>query len=303
MAAPIQLLDLHPDILLKIFREFIPLKDKLHTLFEMPEFRPLLQYRGSYLASSAPFSCDYLEFLRAIRPGWYVSRQYWPHHVYLRIEESTLRVSLLHFLLHDQRSRFEPNARFGTFRLPIHLMVQKIKSYMDRFYAVEDRNMLTYFLKGYGFIMVDHTESPKVRMYEGTEYMIEKNVPLIALDRLRDIYHFKVMWTGDEKLIVECRQNADFLCRCEETRVELSPCRLEMTPDYKMLGWEGGNSFPLVERQDYVLGEDYWIEAYKIYHLNFAFKNSKPLQEPDRITFKRLLWEEDATLKRRNTEN
>lgn len=47
---PVYLMDLRVDILLKILRDFLPLKDKLHALFEMKEFRQLVTYRGAYLS-------------------------------------------------------------------------------------------------------------------------------------------------------------------------------------------------------------------------------------------------------------
>lgn len=66
-------------VVYSIFRDFVPLQDKLNTLWDMPEFQHLIHDRGTYLNSSHPFSLDYVELLRSLRPGWYVQRNQCRH--------------------------------------------------------------------------------------------------------------------------------------------------------------------------------------------------------------------------------
>lgn len=102
-------MDLHVDILLKILRDFLPLKDKLHALFEMKEFLQLVTYRGAYLSIFlVPIPS---RFLRGIRARWYVARDDWVHRFFLGIDERTLHVSLRHYVLEGFEIRGPPDSR------------------------------------------------------------------------------------------------------------------------------------------------------------------------------------------------
>lgn len=66
----VQLMDLPIDILLKLLRDYVALKDKLHMLYQMKEFRRLVTYSGIYRTPAGRrFSRPYLRFLRVIRRG------------------------------------------------------------------------------------------------------------------------------------------------------------------------------------------------------------------------------------------
>lgn len=138
----IKLLDLHPDLLLKLLRDFIFLEDKLHTLLKMPEFRNLLKYRASYLDPSAPFSFEYIRLLRHIRPGWYMARNNWS-----RINETTWNFSLHHFLLEFAPNMYRSIVRCDFYYGSIDHMVRKLDKFLTDYYYMEDLNVLTYHLK------------------------------------------------------------------------------------------------------------------------------------------------------------
>lgn len=94
------LTNLHPDVLLKIFR-MILLADKLLHLLDMPEFRYLIRCRTSYFTiSPVPFSSEYVEgFLTRLRFGWYVTRDNWAHRQPIYVDEWTLNVHVRHYYL------------------------------------------------------------------------------------------------------------------------------------------------------------------------------------------------------------
>lgn len=269
----IQLLDLHPDILLKIFRDFIPLKDKLNTLLKIPEFRPLLEYRGSYLTSSGPFSFDYIQFLSRIRSGWYFYRENWIFRFYLRIDETTLHISLFHFCLGICRSHQKPNSQCGYKCESIKHMENFLDEYLNDYHYIEDGNLLTYYLKNYGFIMVYRTHNDhqqKMRFYDGTECMIDINQPCILLNYSEFFLspgHFEVLWTPEKKLVVYCI-HARNRCYCEKRIQVLSPITFEVTKDYKFLTWDDKDiPFPITMLDDFCLRDEHHVEVVGIYHI------------------------------------
>lgn len=293
----LQLLDLHPDILLKIF-SFIPLHDKLHTLIKMPEFHHLLKYRGSYLSSKAPFSYEYICFLRRLRTGWYISRSNWSHCFCLKIHETTLHFSLYHFLLEGFEGYFKPNSRCNFFSETIDRMQMNLDLFFVEYIHIDDMKLLLYYLKGFGFIMINHAfpnNQQVMRFYDSTVWMIEINKKLEMWDT-RDLYsHFIVTLTSDKKLLVECTLPVNF-CICEEKFQELSPFSFQAVKGYKALTWDGGKNIPLVGHQEFRLGKDEChIKSGMMYHMDYPFKNTLEVEKRAKrnAKLKRLLMIDD----------
>lgn len=269
---PIQLLDLHPDILIKIFREYVPLQDKLHTLLKMPEFRDLLKHRSCYLSSAAPFSFHYIHFLRSIRPGWYMARSNWSHRFFLEIEETTLHISLRHFLLEGFEDQYKPNSRYTSAQGSLDRMQRNFDDFLRDYQYMEDLDMLTYHLKNYGFIMIDfasHSILKKMRFYNWREGTLVLNRKQQVYDSLFN--HFFVTLTSEKKLIVECRYGA-LICPCEERVQELHPFRFGFTKDCTALTWNENEKIPLITHQNFALAQDARsVKATMIYHVSHPF--------------------------------
>lgn len=282
---PMQLLDLHPDILFKIFREFVPLQDKLQTLIRMPEFHDLLKYRGCYLLSAAPFSFEYIRLLRSIRPGWYMARNNWTHRFFLQIEETTLHISLHHFLLEGFESLYKPNSRWNASHGSLDHMERNFGNFLNDYQCMEDLDMLTYHLKNYGFIMIDHAFHPyrkKMRFYDWTERIITVNQKQQLYDRYKIFSHFCVTLTPEKKLIVECIYSA-LICPCEQRFQELSPFTFGVAEDCKALTWNEDKKIPLAAHQNFKLAQDgHHVEAAMIYHVNYPFQDTLQVNVEDK---------------------
>lgn len=276
-----QLMDLHIDILLKIFRDFVPLKDKLNFLSSMPEWYDILTYRGAYLSSPTPFSREYLQFLCGVQPGWYVARQNWIHWFFLQIDERTLHVNLYHFFLEG----FDPAVMDRQFfRGSIHHISRNLGYFLSRYEYVESNatstppltRMLIYRVYGQGLIIIDlHSAKEgwyKMRFFDGCIWRIRlgerRKIPM----RWHSENHFEMLWRNNHQLTLYCLFPVQIYCGCISRLLLLSPITFEATPDLKMLNWSDGSegdSVSLAASQNFQLAEDEeHIESDIIFYLD-----------------------------------
>lgn len=239
----LHLLDLNSDVLLKIV-DYVPLKDKLHTLWDIPEFRPLLEYRRCYLASPAPFSLEYLELFRSFRPGWYMHILDWNYRVYGLIDETTLRVTRIHFELNKREKH--PFFKSDVKGLSVRQAKERLQSFY--FYHLGD-DVLTYHLRGYGFVTVNLRLRQLLCFYK-RKYVIYPDEPIKILGNIRksDQLDFKVVLTRDLKLVVDFDRKGQMQ--------ELCPITFGISKDHKFLTWEGGDPIPMTLREDFNLEDD-----------------------------------------------
>lgn len=263
--APLQLLKLHADILFLIFKK-VPLEDKLHTLLKMPEFRPFMKNRASYLSSSAPFSLKYLKFLRKLRPGWYFDPKSGFHRMYLQINETTLHFSKFHFDLWNYRDFHRPNSHVSFHRESIESARNDFADgFRDLVHFSDD--LLTFHMKGMGFIIVHYrSRSPWQVIYLSNtrKYMMRIDKPIVLTRYLppHGLCNFEATLTRDKKLIVQCVDVQKRQCHVQE----LNPITFEITKDYQYLTWDGGDRIPLMLCSDYRLEVDGYLEGFRIYH-------------------------------------
>lgn len=263
--ATLQLLDLPVDILFLILKK-VPLEDKLHTLSKMPEFRPFLKHRASYLSSSAPFSLKYIDFLRQLRPGWYFNRKNGFHRMYLQINETTLHFSKFHFDLWNYQDFHRPNSHVSFYRKSIDSAKNDF-GFHDLIHFSDD--LLTYHLKGKGFIIVHYrSDSPWQVIYLSNlrKYMMRIDKPIV-LTRFVSSYrmcNFQAKLTRNKKLIIQCVDLQK--CQCVNHVQELNPISFEISNDYQYLTWDGGDRIPLMLCSDYRLEDEQYLEGFRIYH-------------------------------------
>lgn len=276
-----QLMDLNIDILLMIFRDFVPLKDKLKLLPSMPEWHNILTYRGAYLSSPTPFSLEYLQFLCGLQPGWYVARSTMIHWLFLQIDQKTLHVELYHFFLEGFDSA-STDQQF--FRGSIHRISRNLGNFLSRYEYVESNTtstppltrMLIYRVYGQGLILIDlHSVKHgwyKMRFYDGCIWRIRlgerRKLPL----RWHNEYHLEIHWKMNHQLILHCLFPVQIYCGCISRLVNLFPITFEASPDLKILNWsEGseGDSVSLATLQKFQLAEDEeHIESDIIFYLD-----------------------------------
>lgn len=304
----LQLLDLPMDILFHIFFH-VPLKDKLHTLLKMSEFRPFLEHRVCYLTSSAPFSLEYITLLRSVRPGWYVCHENWFHRFYLQIEETTLHVTKCHFLLGDIQHLHRPNSHVSFYRAPIDKAKSDFALALSYFEPYEDKeNLLTYHIKGYGFIIVYYTPRSawqEIHLSKMRKYMMRINEPILLTRFVGPIHmcHFEVRFTEEKKLIVQCFEPNS--CQCDDKVQKLDPITFDVTKDYKYLIWKGGNRIPVFVCADYRLEDDHHVEGFRIYHYKHVskpFNNMRQFEEGDEHDkhLKKFVWPKSTVSKFKN---
>lgn len=293
--ASIELMDLPMDILIIIFRVFIPLKEKLRLLCSMPELHHVLTYRGAYLFSPGPFSPAYLHYLSGIRPGWYFARRNWTHLFCLRIDKKNLNFALHHFFLEGFEGNYKPSVNHRHFfRGSIDRMFQNVESFLTSFEYLEEEEeeanaasmpppprFLFYSLAGYGLILIDQRHpSPldglyNMRFYDWSDLKIRIGRRQKILCRWRLEAHFRIRWKANRTLIVQCLTPNLYYCHCETRIQKLSPITYRASPDLSALIWSEGNSVPLVGRQEFRLAEDEkHVESNMTYHVNYQFYNS-----------------------------
>lgn len=266
----LQLLSLPVDVLFIIFRH-VPLKDKLHTLSKMPEFRPFLKHRVSYLDTSAPFSLKYIQFLHGLQPGWYFSRKNAFHRFYMQIDETTLHVNKYHFVLQESQRHHRPNTSIRFYRETLDDTVNDFVEAFSNFKYFEDKeNLLTYHIEGYGYIVVHYdpfSEFQEIYLNKLGKYLILFQEPKISLMRsLSSVCRcfFEVSFTREKKLIASCIDPKK--CQCRDPVQEIEPITLEMTTDFKFLFWEGADPIPQVMCSEYRLKEDEYVEGFGKFH-------------------------------------
>lgn len=278
----LQLLDLHPDILFKILRDYVPLDVKLRTLWKIPEFRPLLEHRGSYLDSPVPFSLNYLKILRGLRSGCYFEFSNFNYRVFLRIDEATLRISLFHFYLNTRREDYRPNSSCSFYHQSIYCTKKKFKCKNFR------NGELTYYLNGFGFFTI-YPFFPKMFYCDDLNNRIGMGQRFF-LQNSSSPYIFVMLLTSEKKIIGERRNLFD---NDGEYQIEeLCPITLEVTNDLKYLTWDGGDPIPMAGSEHYWLGDEEHVEGFKICHTDRILKNARKvgdgIKQDKRL--KKILW-------------
>lgn len=293
----LQLLDLPVEILFFILRH-VPLKDKLHTLSKMPEFRPFLKDRASYLDSSAPFSLKYINLLCRLQPGWYSNWRNAFNRFYLMIDETTLHVTWIEFKLVDILKRHQPNSTVQFYWHTLENFKMWFKVYIRDFEYFEDQeNLLTYHLEGYGFIVLHYnpfSTLQKIYLEEVYSY-VDWHRDSICLTRsvsASRVCWFQLSLNREKKLVATCRDPKT--CQCQDTVQEFDPISLELTADYKYLMWNGGDPIPQWSCYDYRLEKDGYMEGFRLnHHLPFPHKHEpRPIVEEDGKNkhLKKFLW-------------
>lgn len=261
-----RLRNLHIDILLKLFRDFIPLKEKLRLLSPMTEYCDILTYRGAYLNSPIPFSPVYLQFLNDVRIGWYFARSNWNHWCYLQIDERTLHVVLYHFFLDGFESvvhekivvRGDISRRFEN----LGVILSEF-DYLEADTAFEPPppRMYIYRSTNHGLIIVDSHSAKDgwftMWFHDGRKFKIKigrkQKIPM----RWRLAYHFEIIWTIHQTLIVHCLFPSQTRCGCTFPVQELSPITFQASTDFEMLNWsDSGDSVSLATWQRFRLAKD-----------------------------------------------
>lgn len=289
--ASLKLLDLPEDVLFEIFRKYIPLKDKLYTLLEIPEFQFILKKRASYI-SSIPFSFEYINFLRQFRPGWYFCRENWLDRCYLQIDESTLEFTMFYFYLSNSYCAFKPNSYISFYCEPISYAKFHISDEFLRNYSEMDNNLFyTYYLKNYGFIMIKGKPSGlglKLQFPLSNFIMQQEEIEFEKQFEIPKYSPFKCCFKGTltrkKKLILQCIESHEF--DCENKIRELVPIHFKIaTKNYECLTWNGGFSIALRACSNYRLEQEKYIKGFKIYHhlepVVQRFENIKPIVEED----------------------
>lgn len=250
----------------------------------MPEFRPLLKDRDTWLASSGYFSFQFIEFLQRIKPGWYLNTHNWSHRFYLKIDEESLNVSLHHFLVDCSRGRYEPSASCDFFRASLEHTERLFMNFLEDYKFLRDEDMSTYYLKPYGIIMIDHVTSDNfhtLRFYNWAEYSLQINKSKLLKNPKsvsNSSCHFRVTLISQRQLVVECLFRGT-RCVCEKRIQILSPFKWETKDHYNTLSWSGGDPIPMAAHDRFELEKDNHINVYTNYHVNYLFRYRMEVKE------------------------
>lgn len=274
--APLHFLNLPRDILFHIFKNYVPFKDKLYILSQIPEFQPFLLDRAAYQTPPVPFSPQYINLLSRLRSGWYFYRENWLHRLYLRIDETSWHISCFNFLLKCDVTRPDvPYKSCGFYSGSIDHAMKTMDKYFKKFCYMEDEALLTYYMEHEGFLIIFPTRS-KILFFDKKEYTIEKNRPLF-------LSKFEILWNFEDKLVVtrhapSSRGESDqklspilFQYREEYERIrgqknqELSPILFQYPEDCKRWTQQGGTFSLPSWRDEYRLKNEENVEGVRYF--------------------------------------
>lgn len=201
---------LPPELVLHILRNYIPIEDKLDSLWPISVFRPYLEDRGAWKTSSKRLSIPFLQWIHRFPSGWYLNAKNWDYQLFEKLDTYAMTLSFYHYLL-DQS--LDPTAP------PIRVTRSFDLAFLKRFLAV----FLNDFVHGSALgSPTYHLKSDRRRLFadpgprrliytydweEEEEGASRDLLPFLESRRLRDEegrIHFKVTLTYGRMLVVEC---------------------------------------------------------------------------------------------------
>lgn len=262
-----ELQDLPTEILLKIFRDYLPLHDKLETLWTMHEFHFLLEDRMAWSITSTKFSIPFLEWMRQLQPGWYLNTDDWSHRFFLKRDECSMTISLHHFLVDYDSSFIKPYRQSKTFRKLLTKMKHYFIGFLEDYVFLPNIKFSTYHLKKYGFIMIQDYEDGsghyRMRFCNFKTSIFQLNEVQIMQD-WAERKHFKVHRTPERQLVVECILED---CICEQHIYTLSPIVWNWTEACDELIGDGLDPIPIVAHEAFQIEDDDYIKGKMTHHM------------------------------------
>lgn len=236
----LQLLDLLPEILFKLLREYVSFQEKLYTLWEIPEFHPYLQDADAWITSSKIISFPFLNWIRTVKLGWYIHRENRSHRLLLQLDPLSMTLSLHHFFM-DYHLSFSPSPkRVMTCQKTLDRMQSLFQAYLEDYVFIPTMDMCTFHLKPDGRLLIEDDwekeDQNKMRFYDWEECFLSFYAPIIMQD-VAGKNHFKVLLTYDRTLTVECLFPPG-KCRCKKRILHLLPISWQVKED-RLKGIDG----------------------------------------------------------------
>lgn len=129
----LHLLDMHPDLIFYLLRNYIPLEDKVGSLWTIPEFRPYLEDRAAWRTTSKHVSIPFLIWLQSLQSGWwYLESPFWYYQIFLKVDFYAMTLSVHHYILEHGHERLKsPILKTGDH--PSHLLKKRLPILLDDF--------------------------------------------------------------------------------------------------------------------------------------------------------------------------
>lgn len=221
---------LPPELVLHILRNYIPIEDKLDSLWPIPEFQPYLEDRGAWKTASKHLSIPFLQWMHQFPSGWYIHTQNWYYRLFLKVDPYAMTLSFHHYLLDQGLDPLATPTRITrSFNLPI--LKRVLAEFFNNFIYSPTLGSPTYHLKSDQRLIVDPSHERLIHLYDWEDGFYD--LPFIIPRPMKDEkgrYHFKVTLTYQRMLIVECML-ARGQCQCpEEIRTLLPYCEGEEGP-------------------------------------------------------------------------
>lgn len=270
----VQLLDLYPDILLTILKEYVPFEDKLRTLWGMPEFRPYLEDCAAWMTSMSNISVPFLDWIRTLKPGWYIHTDNWSHRFLIRLDPHAMTFSLHHFFLDSGLQVTQSPAHTDTCRNTLDRIQELFKAFLDDYVFISDIDLCIYHLKPYGLLMVqydwDWHDRSKMRFYDWEECILDFYTPQIMKDESGE-KHFKVLLGCQRTLTVECLLPTG-QCLCENRITNLLPVSWQADEEGRLLKGIDGAQIPMAACETFQWEVEYEsVKSDMNYHLKTPY--------------------------------
>lgn len=269
----LQLMNLIPDILFKLLREYLSFEDKLESLMDLQEFRPYLEQRSAWITCCPYLSLPFLDLIRTMPRGWYVHRDNWSHRLWLQLDPYRMTLSFHHFLLDTGLSLSQCPTFTDTCLSPLNWMLPLFRAFLEDYVFLPHMKLSLYYLKHYGLVMIQSDypdrDQCKIRFYDWEEYIFSFYQPI----RMKDasgVYHFNVMLTDDYTLRVECLLTAGH-CHCEQRRVELLPVSWQVDETGYRLKTTENTCVPVAGVQVFQMADTHQVQSKMTYFLSHPY--------------------------------
>lgn len=261
------LLDLYPDVLFLLFREFLSVEDKLDTLMDMPEFRAFLEDRRAWRTASPHFSIPFIRWMRTLKPGWYLSYGHRCSRFFLTVDYYRLSFTLYFYLL-DQGLDALASPTRSERRMIFPGLKRVWTAFLKNYDYGPSLNAPMYHLQGHTLVRaLPFSPNPRLLYFYDWDNAAY-DLPFFEPRRMHDERgrpHYKVTLTYHRTLVVECLLRRGE-CLCEKPIISLLPYWPAEDPG-DLLTLINGATVPLAGSQTFQFVGDNHIKGTTTYYI------------------------------------
>lgn len=226
-------------IIERIVKQYLPVKDKVETLSEIPEFQHFLIWKSMWYPSTF---CSYQE-MRKIKPGWYLFLFDMRYLRYYEVNYDEMIVTVFHFYIHNKGCRIPFDTSFHELdRKFTSIYCNAIQKLYIRVNEVRIYEYNSCLLSSPIFLWIVPKENlirwPQDTVHDtgcGVHILIDNRCHFF--DKKLHSHHIKLTYEKNTKnVILECAYSRKETCRNWGTKLEplqFPLCQGEGSSHYK----------------------------------------------------------------------